>query len=556
MKTLSNNVISYGFVLILGISAYINWWSLHPELLSFHEQNQMFLFTSEYFLERIVVAGGLSDYLGEFLVQFFYYASAGAAIMAALLMSFYWLNHIVLRKLLHDVRGGSIVISLLATALMWINLMDENTMLSYPMAIILSLSTFLLCRRGGWLVQLVASVPLYWIAGPLFVVQVALALIDLFRQKEWKHALPASGMMVSTAVGWVYLCRTWWVAQYPWKTVLAGINYHRLTLMTLETPEIQYTIAGVLVFAPMALLLLNRLRRVSALVACYLLLAIGITTQYICQNYPHDSNVHVILEQTYQIRKGDWNGVITHAEQYMKEGVAAVESPLSGTAVNLSLAMTGHLSKRIFEFPQTGQQSLTMPWTRDNISCATTMEAFFQLGFINESLRYAFDLQESILNCRKSGRFTRRMAECNIINGRYDVASKYIDQLKHTLFYSDWAVQAEKYLYNEKMIASHPGWNEKRQFRLESDFLYNINEMHKMLGQLVLHNRQNTLAYDYFMADLLLIGDYRSYVANLPQQPQAGTDPFPAGYDKYVEKMRHAPAGMSADAETGATSSR
>lgn len=519
----------------------------------------MFLFSSDYFFERISMAGGLADYMSEYLVQFFYYGSAGATIVALALVLLQNLTYKALKSLTETWQITPYIMSWIMTILMGLHMMDENTMLSFPIAIILSLLTYLVCRRGGWICLLFASLPLYWLIGPAFIIQVSLAIADSWRGKSWKTVILPSCALILVAAGWFYACRMLWIAQYPWDTVVAGINYHRLTIMSMEAPSLQNAILGAMISFALILPLLQVVEQISpklksldvstaVVVAC---IYVGIFIAPNISNNHHDKNTHVILEQLYQMRRGDWNGIIAKAEEYKKEKLPALESPLSANAVNLSLAMTGQMVSRMFEFPQSGIQGLIMPRVRDNVSNVTSMEVFWQLGFINESLRYAFDSQESIANCRKSGRFTRRMAECNILNGRYDAASKYIDLLKQTLFYDTWAEQAETYLYNEEKIKSYPEWNLKLQNRLTIDFLYYYPEMTKMLGQLVLHNRDNNLAYDYFMASLLLTGDARSFVANLPQQPREGQDPFPHGYKEYIEYMKT--HSNPADAVTGAS---
>ncbi len=558
MKNL-RRIIPGAIALLFGIFAFIFAWKSHPELLSFHEQNQMFLFSSDYFLQRFCVAGGLADYVSEYLVQFYYYSSAGAAIVALVLVLLQVLTYKALRSFDKTWILSPFVISWVLTIQMGVHMMDENTMLSFPIAIIFSLLTYLACRRAGWLCQLIASLPLYWLVGPAFILQVAFAIADSWYQKNWKKATISSLVLAAAAIAWVYTCRTLWIAQYPWDTVLAGINYHRLTIMSMESPALQAAILSSMIAVAISLPVLQYLKeKIQALRHIDVTYAImftclfgGLLVYPNIQHHHHDANTHVILEQLYLERKGDWKGIISKAEEYNKQHLAALESPLSCAAVNLALEMTGQLSTRMFEFPQTGLQGLLMPRVRDNVSNVTTMEAFWHLGFINESLRYAFDSQESIPNTRKSACFTRRMAECNILNGRYDVASKYIDLLKQTLFYDSWAEIAETFLYNEPKIHGYPEWDRKLSFRLTNDFLFYYPEMTKMLGQLVLQNRDNRMAFNYFMATLLLQGDSRSFVANLPQQPQPGTDPFPRGYQQYVEYMKtHATA---ADAVTGAS---
>ncbi len=552
-----NKVIKYALSLLVGILVFLFWWLLHPEYLSFHEQNQLFLFTGDYFLERIAVAGGFADWLSELLVQFYYYPAVGALVIALLMMALQGLTCLAFSS--KGCTWAPYFLSFIPALILLQGMGDQDLLLSFPVSIFLSLAVFLLARRGGWWAQLVVSLPLYWLAGTAFAVQVLLACAEQFVQKGWKQAVLRTLLHLVLACLWVYVCRTLWMAQYPWATVLAGINYHRLTIMLMKDPSQCYALIPVIVafYAFSQYISYQKLKprgvksglewwSTVPILVCTVLIA------FLNHEQDYDPNIVALLEQNYLIRKGDWQGVIRQAEQHRTEALQAMNSEQSSTAVNLALAMEDQLANRMFTFSQRGMHSLLMPWKRDNLTCVPTMEAFWQLGFVNESMRYAFDLQESILNNRKSGRFTRRIAECNIINGRYDIASKYLDLLSHTLFYRSWAQQAKACLHDEAKIAQHPEWGRKRQTRLENDFLYYYPEMTKMLGQLVLRNRQNKLAYDYFMASLLLAGDAQSFVANLPQQPAPGSDPFPKGYREYVAYMQAHP--IAADVVTSATS--
>lgn len=536
--------LKYTFSLVFGIMVFQFWCLVHPFILTFHEQNQLFLFTADYWSQRIAVAGGFADYLSEFLVQFFFYPAAGAAIVALLLTSIQLLTWALARRY-----NSSYVLSFLPALLLLALMGDENTLLSYPVSILLMLLISLICTRiGKTVINLVAIVVSYWIVGPIF----ALMPLLLINGKDKK----AKGLNVLiyaiTAVATVYACRYFLMSQYPWPTVLNGINYYRLTLMTLEVPDLMYVIPATVL---LAVFFGQPLKGQKQRLVLNSVMAIGmIVAAFIGHNKFYDPATCAILEQNHLVRGSKWQQIIDRAEQMKKANNPAVGTHIFNNSLNLALAMTNQMPDKMFEYPQTGVQGLLEPWVKDNITCATTMDAFYRLGFINESLRYAFDLQESILNCRKSGRFTRRMAECNLINGKYDVASKYIDMLKHTLFYSDWADKADKCLYNEELIASNPQFAYLRSVRLDEDFFYNINEMHKMLGKLVLHNRNNKLAFDYFMAELLLMGDFRSYVANLPEAKRMTQNPLPSGYEQYYQEMqKKAAEGGDTDAATGAS---
>jgi len=552
------NLIRRSIPLLFGLGCYLFWWKGYPEALSWHEQNQMFQLSFAYLEERIAVPGGLTDWLGEGLSQFYYYPACGAFILAFITWGVQALSYQVIRRSALQKEGkknkinwSQWALSFLPALLLWKAMGDINTLLSYSVSLVWVLGTYLQFRKVPLWIQLLVGLALYWVAGPLYLITIGLIITDEFGRQKKTRAIIEGILLLALSGSWVYLCRMLWAAQYPWNTIIAGINYHRLSLMTCEAPILLYLIAMWIILLPVLGKLIGTFTKQS--IADYLLAILLLISSYGWFGATIDDsfnpNTYVLLEQQYLVRRGAWQQIIEKGGQYKSKELPIIKSPEYITGLNLALAKSGNMN-RLFEFHQQGLQGLIMPWKRDNMTCVSSMEAFWQLGFINESMRYAFDLQESILNCRKSARYTLRLAECNIINGRYEVASKYIDQLKKTLFYRRWAELAEGYLYNEERINTYPEWQQKQQFRLESDFLYYYPQMHKMLGHLVLQNRQNTLAYDYMMASLLLIGNTHDYVAYLPQQPKAGQNPFPKGYDQYIEYMKRQP---NTDATTSAS---
>ncbi|MDO4496707.1 MAG: DUF6057 family protein [Bacteroidales bacterium] len=503
MNTSKKYYLKYVLTLLLGLGTFFFWWKLHPEALSWHEQNQLFLCSTDYLLERIVVPGGWADWLSEAIVQFFYQLTAGAALMALLVMALQLATYKVISTNSCIAFGLSFWPPVLLLAIMG----DENVMLSYTIALLLSLITYLGCRRGGSVLQMFASLPLYWLVGPLFGVQVVLAVIDALRSRKTLVAVT----MLLAAVAWVYACRTLWADQYPWSTVLAGISYHRLTLMMCEIPAELYGLALLLAIIPLLATGLERLGCINRLWAGPFTSLLGILLTLIPVGgfvLGHDKcynpNVYAQLHQHLLIRKSDWLGIIEQAEKNLQNQLEVVKTPLYINGVNLALAQRGQLNNRLLNFPQCGMKGLIMPRVRDNMSNVTSMETFWHLSMINESMRYAFDTQESIPNCRKSGRYLQRMAECQIVNGNYEAASKYIGLLKQTLFYRSWAEIAETYLYNEEKIANYPEWGVRRDMRFKEDFLYYYPEMTKMLAKLVNENSANAMAYNYFMAAFVL----------------------------------------------------
>ena len=142
-----------------------------------------------------------------------------------------------------------------------------------------------------------------------------------------------------------------------------------------------------------------------------------------------------------------------------------------------------------------------------------------------------FDTQESILNGRKSGRCTKRIAECMLVNRHYQTAAKQIALLKKSLFYRGWALEAEQMLGDEAKINAHPVYGKLRRLRYKEDFLYSYDELDKMFGLLFQNNPENKMALDYFMGQMLLKGNVQGFVQFMGWvQQYGGYRQMPLGY--------------------------
>ena len=423
--------VRWSLTALLLVGAWLFFWLWHPEWMSFQEQNQLFLWTTDYLLQRISVAGGLADWLGEFVVQFFYVEWLGALLMALLMVLMQQAGLMALNP--HPTNHKSqpsnlnsqisnLLSFLLPLFFLWL-LGDENVLVALPVAVVLVLAAVTLMRRTRW----------YW----------------------WLAIVPA----------------LWWAVGGPWTT------YYR-------TPQQGPELAG------------------------------------------WNKDKWELLKQDYLIRHERWDDVVERAKEHV------VQTSFWSNSVNLALAMTGQLADRQFDFWQSGEDALLMPRVRDNVSNLPTMEAFWRLGMVNSSLRYASDIQESILNARKSGRLEQRIVECMIVNGRDTIAHKHLQLLKKSLFYRPWAERMESEelrvkseelrVKSEELRVKSEELNEKRQLRYKENFLFSQPEIDKMLGILFQGNTQNKMALEYFLGQLLLKGDAQTFMQGLQWAQQYG----------------------------------
>lgn len=489
--------------LLFTIAVMLFWWLIHPEALSYQEQNQLFLFNSSYFITDMKVAGGLADYIGEFLVQFYYIIWLGAIMLALVFTLFQLSVWCVIKRECNEPQLWHYILSFLPPVMLLGLMGDENIILSYVVAIILALLVSLLPSPRKYVAnccfQVILVPILYWLIGPATWLYICIISI-----RKPKMLWTVAYMVLIQLLAYNTV-----LSQWPLETVFFGLNYYRIPLMTpIEMVALPVLILIIIAVAKKYTIAKNR----SGMIASAVLIVLSAVS--ISQRY--DKDKYALIRQDYLIRNEQWQQIITDAEKYQPE------VNFSSEAVNLALAMTGQLADRMFTFYQSGTDALLMPMIRDNMSNLPTMEAFFRLGMVNESMRYAFDIQESILNARKSGRLTKRITECCIINGKSEVARKHLSLLKQSLFYRSWAKEAEGYIGNDMWVNNHPVWGKIRTLRYDDDFLYNYHEMDKMLGLLFIKNNKNRMALEYFLCQLLLNGNTATFMQYLPAAQQYG----------------------------------
>ena len=461
MKTGMAKYWNIGLSMLVGIGMFLFWYVAYPHALSYQEQYQLFLWTWDYLVERLSLPGGFADWVGEFIVQFYYVEWLGALLLA--------LPFVALQRLTARLLPKSwLLLSLAPVALLWWLMGDINVLLSLLVAVVLALALACFRVRRSWPWADVLILPVaYWLIGPVVWLYVVIRILQL----GWKHLWSA---------GWLFalqlMAYAWLLPQWPLQMAMTGLTYYRIPL-----------------------------------------------------HYPqwngYDKDMYELIRLDYLVRNERWDDIVKRAGEYQ------VKTPFWSNCVNLALAEKRLLADRMFDFYQSGEDALVMPRVRDLTSMLPSAEVFWRLGMVNSAQRYMFDTQESILNGRKSGRCTKRIAECMLVNRHYQTAAKQIALLKKSLFYRDWASEAEQMLGDEAKINAHPIYGKLRRLRYKEDFLYSYDEMDKMLGLLFQNNPENKMALDYFMGQMLLKGNVQGFVQFMGWvQQYGGYRQMPLGY--------------------------
>ncbi len=493
MKKIMSKYGKVALVALFGLCVFLFWYCGYPQALCYHEQNQLFLWTADYFLHDLIVAGGLADYLSEFLVQFYYVPWLGALLLACLFMAFLSLTYLVIQSFTgKTLRWYWMPVSLLPSLWLLMVMGDPEVLLSFPVALTLALLAVWLMNKGckKWesrflLLELLTVPALFWLLGGAVTWLYVLTRIA-FCCKHYRKLSPVF-LSIPYLLAVQLICYNTFLIQYPLESVMIGINYYR-------GPQ-----------------------------------------EFPGKNYGYDKDLYRLLKMNMLVRQGKWNDIVHEAEQYQ------ITTAFYSNCVNLALAKTRQLADRQFSFYQSGENALLAPRSRDNMTMYPTMEAFWNLGMVNSSLRYATDLQASILNAKVSGRLMRRITECQMVNGKYAVARKNIDLLKQSLFYHDWAVKAEAMLGDDVAISRDSELGRARRMRFKKDMIYSYPEIEKMLGLLFINNPDNKMALDYFMGQMLLKGDFQGFMQYGASwvQRYGGYMQMPVGYQDAVRCIQN-----------------
>ncbi len=517
--------------LLFAVAVALFWAFPYRCALSYQEQYQLFLFTPSYFTERISVPGGLADYAAEFITQFYYVYAIGTILLALVFFCLQRLTWVLMRR--SGVSQSWYLLSFIPAVALWALMGNENVLLSFAIALLAMeelMLHYIIVRdhSRGWVapaVYLLIAVPVgYWLFGPVVIGVALSATYNPYRPYGTSQTLPeravkSNSQTLLTPYGWVLLSVLYFVAivwlcglflQYPYYKLFGGINYFRYPGII---PVIQWVVAALFALLPLVVSYLPRLEGKKAVRAEIAQLTIIMLATVPLLHFSFDRATYELIDYDYLVRTHQWQRIIEKAEKRQ------ASSPMSVSCVNLALAMQGQLCDRLFEFYQNGAEGLFPTFTRDMTSPLPTAEAFYQLGMVNDAERYAFEAQEAIPNYRKSGRLTRRIAQCEIINGNYAVAAKYLRMLEHSLFYRQWAKSQERFLYNSAAVKADPEYGRLGDIRIKRhDYLFSDQEMDQMLGLLLVDNKKydNRMAYEYLIAYELLQRDVNRFMQYYP----------------------------------------
>jgi hypothetical protein len=533
--------------LLFGFAVFIFFGFFYRYHLHYQEQLQMFLFNDDYWKNLVAKPGGFADYLGTFFTQFYYFSWLGALIITGMLVLLQQLVYSLANKLQRNL--FFMPLTFIPSFLFWGLLCDENFLLGGLIAALLTLLAVQLFAsfKNSWVrIYLgMAMLPiLYWLTGGIFCVFAMLCLVlewgyfKQFSKAQWGISMMACVLFITLP----FLITTHYL-QYPLTRLWLGICYNRFPVVF---PYLLLVIWVSLLVIPFIFKFLpykttlpetsvpegKKLHNASAkksmkglLVVAGHLLFLFILLKVVLQ-FSTDWRKEEIMGYDYLVREQQWNKIISMANR--KDPA----DPLSVACLNLALSKDGHMGDCLFRYFQNGPEGLIPTFQRDFTIPFVAGEIYYHLGFLNTSMRFAFEAMEAIPDYKKSSRAMKRIAEVNLLNGEYKVAAKYLHLLQQTLFYKNWASETLKCIDNDKIIDQHPEWAALKKYRITQDFLFSEQEKDQMLGLLFTQCSSNKMAFEYLMAYTLLTKDLVHFFQYFPLGKNLGYTAIPAHYQE------------------------
>ena len=471
------------------------------------EQSQLFLFSESYIGNKLVLPGGFSMLVAEFLVQFFIRPYIGALVTAALLTGVGICTAGIVKRIA-PASGLFILYVLPMLALLFMHF-DFNYRVQGTVCYLMMMA--LLCgymRIRNDLFRLVAGcvlVPvLFWLAGSIAVLFAGMVCLfeGLRKTPKWYISLIGVAEVLLLGVGTVYFSL---MGEYRW-VFGPDLYYH----YTLHPKEIIYYSW---ICLPLVFLVAFFIRNKNSLsgkkwragISCIAQLAMIAAVLWWGMPKYSDAKTLKLKKLDYFARTEQWDKTI-------EECKGKLTNFLYMCHLNMALANKGELSDKMFNFDQRGPQGLLVQWNKsENISCMLS-DIYFTMGATASSQEMAF---EGYVSAMEDGnpRMLKRLVQTNLIYGTYPVAEKYISILEKTYAYRDWAQSQRKYLYNDEVVESDPILGTRRRMLPDRNSLAMIKGLAGDLALFLEKGPANSAALQYLGAMYLLAKDLEGFKA-------------------------------------------
>ena len=426
------------------------------------QELNLFMNTSLFFRQQMVVPAGILTYAGTWLTQLFYNPWLGVTVLSG-----WWLLLLWLLKRTFAVPARWTALLLIPVAL----LLLTNVDLGYWI--------YMLKLRGQFFLTTLATVSVvallwgfrsmpdkYWLRTIWLVLTglVGYPLLGIYGLAAtllmgiWSWRLMARGRAAIHTVIAVLLAIAVPLFCYRYvyhETNLANIYYAGLPVffITEEYPWYYtpyYLLALfmlVMVCLPIGVKGVKEVKEVKGakkwLPWAVQAVALGAVAWGVVHFWYKDENFHHEVKMMHLIDQTDWEGVLQEAARQDDEPTRAIVMMR-----NLALSRLGRQGELMYEY-RNGSKEYDSPFGMRQMLVNGPL-VYYQYGLLNSCNRLCTEMG---VEFGWRVEYIKLLARCAVLNNEQAVARKYINILKKTMYHKDWAVKTEAMLNNPKLIA-------------------------------------------------------------------------------------------------------
>ncbi len=420
------------------------------------EQNQVFLYSSDFAYNVIVDVGGLSAYVAVFLLQFFIMPYVGALICAALFSLIIVAAAFVVRRQLPAYHSFILYISP-TVALLFVQ-MDVYYFLQGTVAYLFCLWTldlYVSIKKFSYRLLIgILSVPvLFYAAGPvsgLFAVS-AVIYDALVRKQSFAKVL---ALIVFLLFGVLFPLFSVYLMQVgSCRMAFLPDFYYNSSIKPMWNIYLSWIVFPVgLLFIP----LLKGIKRIPAIgLWCGVQTMIVVATAAWCVSSFFYLGHNRLKAMNYYAYTGDWDKII-------QESRGKKSDARQLNYLNLALSKKGVLADYMFLFDQKGKEGLIKKF-EFNDDYFVLSDCYFNIGAIAKSQHLALSSNVAVGVKYNNPRMLQRMVQCCLILGEYPAAEKLLQLLDKSLFYREWSAKYRRFLYDDEAVAADAELGEKRK---------------------------------------------------------------------------------------------
>ncbi|MBN1987740.1 MAG: hypothetical protein JW761_15620, partial [Prolixibacteraceae bacterium] len=377
----TSKLVYISFLLFWGLN-FIYFCFFSRSVLSFQEKQSLFLFSGEYLSAFLLKPGGLLEYAGKFLTQFYFYPVFGAIILSAIIS----LTIILCFKISEKLNSRPFIPFLMAPAALLLLLQSHYYhWMEYNLGFLLVLFFYkwaISPQKTSAKYLTLLFIPLfYYVAGVyLFFFLGVFVIHNLILEKgKYRFTYSILAILLSLftfAVFYKILFLQPIQHYFLYPLPLVNVKNHKLLLAVLS---------GLIILLPLLFRLKIPSETQQASIPVFLLPVTGLfaVTIFLLSQFYNPQTLRV-LEMEHLVAEKKYTAAVRLHEESPSQNL------IGQYFYNIALSETNQLCERLFYGRQDfGVNALLLPWSNEHLSWGA--QFYYSAGLINEAHRWAYE---------------------------------------------------------------------------------------------------------------------------------------------------------------------